>query len=71
VTHDSLRSMYVDAAYLGQGVGQQMVERFLSWSRQQGCAEATVDHHAANAGAERFYARMGFAAQSISAVLRL
>ena len=71
VTHASLRSMYVDAAYRRQGVGQQMVETFLSWGRQQGCAEATVDHYAANTGAQRFYARMGFAAQSISAVLRL
>jgi hypothetical protein len=28
-------------------------------------------HYAANGGAERFYARMGFSAQSISAILRL
>jgi ribosomal protein S18 acetylase RimI-like enzyme len=71
VTHASLRSMYLDAAYRRQGVGQQMVEQFLSWSRQQGCAEATVDHYAANDSAQRFYSRMGFAAQSVSAVLRL
>jgi GNAT superfamily N-acetyltransferase len=70
VTHASLRSMYVDEAYRHQGVGQKMVETFLSWARQQGCAEATVDHFAANAGAERFYARLGFSAQSISAILR-
>ena len=71
ITYASLRSMYVQASHRRQGVGVQLVEAFLTWAREQGCAEATVDSYVANTAAQHLCARMGFAPQSISAVMRL
>jgi ribosomal protein S18 acetylase RimI-like enzyme len=66
-----LRSMFVDVGFRDEGVGSQLVEAFISWASVQGCAEAQVDSYIANEGAQRFYARHGFEAVSVSRALLL
>ncbi len=71
VTYGVLRSLYVDPASRNAGIGCQLTEAFIAWARANGCAEALVDSYAANEGAQRFYARHGFEAVSVSRALLL
>lgn len=71
VTYAVLRSMYVEADQRRRGVARLMTERFVSWAREQGCAEAHVDSYVANETAQRFYERSDFAGRSVSRVLPL
>lgn len=70
-TYAVLRSLYVKPAQQRSGVASALVEQFLGWARNHGCAEAHVDAYAANVGARAFYERHGFAARSVSRVLEL
>jgi GNAT superfamily N-acetyltransferase len=70
-TYAVLRSLYVDPAQQRSGIATTLVDHFLGWARDQGCAEAHVDAYAANLGAHAFYERRGFAARSVSRVLEL
>lgn len=66
-----LRSIYVDVSQQRRGVGTALVDAFISWARIHGCDEAHVDAYAANAGAQAFYERHGFAPRSISRAMTL
>ncbi len=66
-----LESMYVQEEYRGQGIGQQLVERFLEWVREQGGERVSVTAYAANERAIAFYRKMGFTPKSLTLELGL
>lgn len=59
-----LESIHVYPAHRGHGVGGQLTNAFLLWAAENGAQRATVTAYAANDGAQRFYARRGFAIRS-------
>jgi len=61
-----LESIRVDPDTRGQGVGSLLVAEFLAWARRNEAAVASVTAYAANDGAQRFYARHGFAPGSVT-----
>jgi GNAT superfamily N-acetyltransferase len=71
VTYAVLRSLYVSPSHRGTDAARQLVDEFLAWARDRGCAEAHVDCYAANDHARRFYERQGFAPHSIQHVREL
>lgn len=71
VEYAVLRTMYVAEQARRDGVATMLTERFLEWARHRGCAEAHVDHYAANIGAAALYERCGFQARSVSRALTL
>jgi len=56
----------VDPAHQGQGIGTQLIERFLEEGRQRGKKVAELDVSVENPDAERLYEHLGF---SVSEVL--
>lgn len=60
-----LESIHVYPDYRGRGVGQQLMTAFLAWAAERSAQRATVTAYAANDGAQRFYARFGFAPRSV------
>jgi len=60
-----LESIRIDPGTRGQGVGSLLVAEFLAWARRNEAAVASVTAYAANDGAQRFYARHGFAPASV------
>lgn len=71
VTVAVLRDLIVRGMHRGNGHGSALVAAFVQWARDLGCAEASVDHFAANLGAGRFYERHGFAPRSLNRVSML
>jgi GNAT superfamily N-acetyltransferase len=71
VTFGVLRSLYVEPSHRNAGVGSQLTAVFVAWARSNGCEEAPVESYAANEDAQRFYARHGFEAVSVSRALPL
>ncbi len=65
-TYAVLRSLYVDPAHQRHGIATALVDRFLGWAGEHGCAEAHVDAYAANIDAHTFYDRLGFSVRSVS-----
>ncbi len=61
-----LESMYVRPAHRSQGIGQQLVDRFLAWAREQGAKRVSVTAYAANERALAFYRRNGFVPKSVT-----
>lgn len=61
-----LESIHVYPAHRGRGVGDQLMAAFLAWAAEKGAQRAMVTAYAANVGAQRFYARYGFAVRSVS-----
>lgn len=55
----------VDAKHQGQGLGRQLVQQFLFWSRQQNARRATVVTQGRNLSAQRLYQRNGFVTASL------
>jgi ribosomal protein S18 acetylase RimI-like enzyme len=55
-----LFSMYVDAAYRGTGLAQQLVEAVVAAAREAGAIVLQLSVAAGNAPAQRLYRRMGF-----------
>ena len=66
-----LRTMYVAERARRQGAAMMLTARFLDWAPKRGCAEAHVDHYAANLAAAALYARCGFEARSVSRAFKL
>jgi ribosomal protein S18 acetylase RimI-like enzyme len=66
-----LRSLYVAPEARRAGAATALIERFVAWATEQGCAEAHVDHYVANQGAASLYERHGFTERSVSRVLPL
>ncbi len=60
-----LESIHVYPAHRGRDIGEQLITTFLAWAAEKGAARATVTAYAANDGAQRFYARHGFAPRSV------
>ena len=71
VTYGVLRSLYVEPSRRNAGVGSRLTAVFVGWARANGCVEAHVESYAANEDAQRFYARHGFEAVSVSRTLPL
>jgi len=71
VEYAVLRTMYVAERARRHGAAMTLTQRFLDWARVGGCAEAHVDHYAANLAAGALYERCGFEARSVSRALRL
>jgi GNAT superfamily N-acetyltransferase len=61
-----LESIRVDPGARGRGVGGRLVAAFFDWAREHGAVRAGVTAYAANEGAQRFYARHGFAPASVT-----
>ncbi len=66
-----LRSLYVSPDVRRGGLAQSLIDVFLTWARERGCAEAHVDHYEANAGAGALYEGLGFRPRSIARTLAL
>lgn len=60
-----LESIHVYPRHRGRGAGEQLMKAFLAWAAEMGAQRATVTAYAANDGAQRFYARHGFALKSV------
>jgi GNAT superfamily N-acetyltransferase len=60
-----LESIHVYPGHRGRGAGEQLMTAFLAWAAEKGAQRATVTAYAANHGAQRFYARHGFALKSV------
>jgi GNAT superfamily N-acetyltransferase len=60
-----LESIHVYPGHRGRGAGEQLIRAFLAWAAGNGAQRATVTAYAANDGAQRFYARHGFALKSV------
>jgi ribosomal protein S18 acetylase RimI-like enzyme len=60
-----LESIHVYPAHRGRGVGRHLMTAFLAWAAERGAQRVTVTAYAANDGAQRFYARYGFAPRSV------
>ena len=57
--------------YQNQGTGEQLLRTAEDWGRQQGAQFASLEYHAANTCASRFYQRMGYSIASITAIKQL
>ena len=66
-----LESIHVYPVHRSHGVGEQLVTAFLAWATEKGAQRAMVTAYAANDGAQRFYARQGFAVRSVTLDLDL
>lgn len=71
VRYAVLRSLYVRADDRRSGAATDLCNHFIEWARENECAEAHVDHYAANASAGRLYETLGFAQRSITRALPL
>jgi len=60
-----LESIHVYPRHRNRSVGEQLMTAFLLWAAKKGATRATVTAYAANYGAQRFYARHGFAVKSV------
>lgn len=63
-----VKTLFIDdlcvaSAARGQKIGEQLYEFALSYAKEQGCHNLTLDVWADNAGAVRFYDRLGMKAQ--------
>jgi len=66
-----LESMYVREVYRGQGVGQQLVQKFLEWAKERGVERVSVTAYVANERAVAFYEKLGFTAKRLTLELGL
>jgi GNAT superfamily N-acetyltransferase len=60
-----LESIHVYSSHRNRGVGEKFMTAFLAWAAKKGAQRVTVTAYAANHGAQRFYARHGFAVRSV------
>lgn len=67
---EPVKTLFIDdlcvaASGRGQGIGGELYDFALSYAREQGCYNVTLDVWAANRGAVRFYERLGMRPQKI------
>lgn len=65
---EPVKTLYIDdlcvaSAARGQKIGEQLYEFALSYAKEQGCHNLTLDVWADNSGAVRFYERLGLKPQ--------
>lgn len=65
-----LEDMVVAPHWRGAGVGSQLLARAIALARDKGCRRITLLTDRTNESAQRFYAKQGFAASSMT-VMRL
>jgi GNAT superfamily N-acetyltransferase len=58
--------MQVRSDLRGRGIGNLLVEEFLSWAGRRGCGRVTVTANAGNTGAQAFYRSHGFVPASVT-----
>lgn len=56
-----IEGLYLDPTHRGRGLGPQLVEFAAEWFRSRGCKDMATDAEIANAGAQAFFRRAGFA----------
>jgi ribosomal protein S18 acetylase RimI-like enzyme len=61
-----LENMFVRPEFRGHGVGRQLAEAFLTWSKKQGAKRAQVIAYYENHPAIGFYKKVGFIPESLS-----
>ena len=66
VKRTELQNMFVKEKYRNQGIGANLVEEFLKWSKYKGAKRALVVAYSTNAGAINFYKKTGFSSESLS-----
>jgi GNAT superfamily N-acetyltransferase len=71
VASAELESMFVESEFRAQGVGKQLAQEFIEWSRGKGAARMTVTAYAANPNAVAFYQRLGFVPKHTSLEMKL
>ncbi len=54
-----LEGLYIQPQWQRQGLGSQVVEALMDWSRQQGFTEFAVDTEWDNSGAQAFFKALG------------
>ncbi|HFI0468136.1 TPA: N-acetyltransferase family protein [Streptococcus suis] len=67
---EPVKTLFIDdlcvaSAVRGQKIGEQLYDFALSYAKEQGCHNLTLDVWADNAGAVRFYERLGMKPQKI------
>nr|MBP6171377.1 GNAT family N-acetyltransferase [Streptococcus sp.] len=65
---EPIKTLFIDdlcvaSSVRGQKIGEQLYEFALSYAKEQGCHNLTLDVWADNAGAVRFYERQGMKPQ--------
>ncbi|NQJ87672.1 GNAT family N-acetyltransferase [Streptococcus suis] len=65
---ETIKTLFIDdlcvaSSVRGQKIGEQLYEFALSYAKEQGCHNLTLDVWADNAGAVRFYERQGMKPQ--------
>lgn len=55
-----IESIYVEADYRGQGIGETLIKRALAWMDEQGTYERAIVVASGNEEVLAFYARFGF-----------
>jgi ribosomal protein S18 acetylase RimI-like enzyme len=60
VKRSELVNIFIKEKFRSHGVGTQMVEKFLKWSKQQGATHTVVGAQAENMKAIEFYKHLGF-----------
>ncbi len=55
-----LKRLYVDASLRGRGIGQQLVETVLDWTRAEGLARVVLWSDTRFENSHRLYRRLGF-----------
>ena len=68
--HATLGLMYVEPAYRGQGLVQQIIEELMTWARGEGITDFFLDVCAGNELAVRAYEKFGFRANMLEMKLR-
>lgn len=66
-----LESLYVDGAHRRKGLGGELIDGFLTWSRDHAAVRAIVTSYASNESAQRTYRRFQFELQSVVLTLTL
>ncbi len=59
-------TMYIEPEYRGKGLGSEMFEEFLDWSKEKDAERARVEASAGNTGAINFYREHDFENYSIT-----
>jgi GNAT superfamily N-acetyltransferase len=70
-SYTELDNMGVTPEYRSRGIGSQLVDKYLEWSREGGYEKACVNAFAKNTGALEFYRKHGFKDIDVSLELEL
>ncbi|MFP8964997.1 GNAT family N-acetyltransferase [Pokkaliibacter sp. CJK22405] len=58
--HGYLGFMYVEEAFRGQGINQQLINALLEWGKSQGVKDFYLEVYSENTAAIRAYQKLGF-----------